>query len=271
METINTILAKSIGGMTVGKMLAAVVIFLVGVIAIRIINTFTARALGKTKLEKGLQSFIRSGVKVGLWVLVVLIVADKLGIPSATLVAALSVAGLALSLSLQNILENVFSGFTILFTKPFVSGDYVELDTVEGEVVSIRLFYTTILTYDNKKIFVPNSEIVATKVTNCTNEPKRRVDRVFGLSYDCPTDKVREALLAAAAADGRIFKDPAPAVRLTAYHSSNIEYTLVSWVKSEDYWGVYFDINESVREYINAAGLSMSYDRVDVRITENKK
>jgi len=248
--------------------LAAIIIFLVGVIIIRIADKFAARALEKSKLEKGLRSFIRSGLKLGLWVLVIIIVADKLGIPSATLVAALSVVGLALSLSLQNILENIFSGFTILFTKPFVSGDYVELDSVEGTITSIRLFYTTVLTYDKKKIYVPNSEIVATKVINCTNEPIRRVDRAFGLSYDCPTDKVRGALLAAAAAEKRILKDPAPEVRLTAYNSSNIEFTLVSWVKSEDYWGVFFDINESVREYINAAGLSMSFDRVDVRITE---
>ncbi len=91
---------------------------------------------------------------------------------------------------------------------------------------------------------------------------------MFGLSYDCPTDKVRTALLAAAAAEERILRDPPPEVRLTAYKSRNIEFTLVSWVKSEDYWGVYFNINESVREYIKAAGLSMSYDRVDVRIAE---
>ncbi|NCB51118.1 MAG: mechanosensitive ion channel family protein [Clostridia bacterium] len=266
----NNILEKSIGGFNLGTLLSSLIIFLVGVIVIRIATKLTAKALSKSRLEKGLRSFIGSCVKVGLWIVVILVVADKLGIPSATLVAALSVAGLALSLALQNILENVFSGFTILFTKPFVSGDYVEIGTIEGEVVSIRLFYTTIITYDKKKIFVPNSEIVATKVINCTNEPIRRVDRAFGLSYDCPTAKVREALLAAAAADGRILQDPAPEVRLTAYHSSNIEYTLVSWVKSGDYWGVYFDINESVREYINAAGLSMSYDRVDLRITEKK-
>lgn len=234
---------------------------------IRIANKFTIKALEKSKLEKGIRSFISSCVKIGLWALIILIVADKLGIPSATLVASLSVVGLALSLSLQNILENLFAGFTILFTKPFVTGDYIEFDGIEGDVTAIRLFYTAILTYDKKKIFVPNSAIVSSKITNCTDEPLRRVDRVFGLSYDCPTAKVREALLTAARADGRVLSEPAPLVRLTGYQSSNIEFTLVCWVKNGDYWNVYFDLNESVREFLNAAGLPMSYDRVDLRIT----
>lgn len=266
METLDEIFSKSIGGFSLGTLLSALLIFFLGAVIARIVNSLVEKALRKGRLEKGLQSFIRSGVKVGLWVFVILTVADTLGIPSATLVAALSVVGLALSLSLQNILENVFSGFTILFTRPFVSGDFVEVDSVEGEVTDIHLFYTVLLTFDKKKIFVPNSKIVASRITNCTREPLRRVDRVFGLSYDCPTEKVREALLAAARADARVLEEPAPLVRLTAFKSSNIEYTLVAWVKSADYWGVYFDLNESVRTYLNDAGLSMSYDRMDVRV-----
>jgi small conductance mechanosensitive channel len=268
MESLNEILNKSIGGFSLGTLLSALLIFLVGAIVIRIAGRFTRKALEKSKLEKGIRSFIGSCVRIGLWALIILIVADKLGIPSASLVAALSVVGLALSLSLQNILENLFAGFTILFTKPFVTGDYVELGEIEGEVTSIRLFYTTLLTFDKKKIFVPNSEIVSSKITNCTDEPLRRVDRVFGLSYDCPTAEVRAALIAAARADSRVLPDPAPLVRLTAYQSSNIEFTLVCWVKSKDYWDVFFDLNESAREFLNAAGLPMSYDRVDLRITD---
>ena len=268
MESINKLLDKSIGDFSLGTLLSVLLIFFIGIIVIRIANRLTVQALEKSRLEKGLKSFISSCVKVALWVIVILILAEKMGIPSATLVAALGVVGLALSLSLQNILENLFSGFTILFTKPFVSGDHVQLDSVEGEVMSIRLFYTTLLTFDKRRIYVPNREIVSTRITNCTSEPLRRVDRVFAISYDCPVDRVREALIAAARADGRILADPEPVVRLSAYQGSNIEYTLVSWVKSADYWGVYFDMNESAKAYLDAAGLFMSYDRLDVRMAD---
>jgi small conductance mechanosensitive channel len=144
----------------------------------------------------------------------------------------------------------------------------VELGSATGQVSSIGLFYTTLLNFDNKKIYIPNSEVVSSNSINRTDAPLRRVNLNFEFSYEYPTERVREALLGAAAADGRVLSDPAPLVRLSAYKSSNIEYSLAVWAKNADYWDVYYGLNESVREHLAAAGLSISYDRVDVRIVD---
>ena len=145
-------------------------------------------------MENGLKSFIRSALKIGLWALAVIIVADSLGIPTASLVALLSVAGLALSLALQDIMSNLFSGVTVLAAKPFVSGNFVELDGLTGTVHDVGLLYTKIITLDNKMVFIPNKDVVAAKILNYSSQPERRVDISVKTSYDSSAQEVKEAL-----------------------------------------------------------------------------
>lgn len=269
--SIKEILELSVIGFSLGDLLSAAIIFIIGLVVVRLGTRFADKALERGSLERGVKHFIRSCVKVVLWIIVGFIIADSLGIPSATLVASLSVAGLALSLSLQNILTNVFSGFTILFTKPFVSGDYIEIGGISGEVSAIGLFYTTVSTPDKKEIHVPNSEVASTKIVNCTQATLRRLDLSFSLEYGCKPEDVRAALLKAAAGEEKLVADPAPAVVLNAYGASGVEYILRSWVASEDYWDVYFRLNESAGNAIVRAGLSMAYPHVDVRIIDSEK
>lgn len=268
--SVQKLLETEIGGFSLGNLLAAAVILLISLVVIKLLTKAVRRALERSKLERAIRSFILSCVRVLLWVLVALIIADKLSIPSASLVAVLSVAGLAFSLSLQNTLSNVFAGFTLLMTRPFSSGDFVELGATTGTVISSGLFYVTLVTADRKEIHIPNSDVASSRITNYSTEPTRRVDLAFGLEYDCEAGAVRRALLDAAAAEPRVLSDPAPSVVVSAYNASSVEYSLRAWAATQDYWDVYFALNESCRAALEKDGLSMAFDRLDVRIIDNK-
>lgn len=270
MDNLEKLLNTDIGGFSLGNLLAALFIFAVSFMLIKLLMKAIKKALERSKLERAIRSFILSCARVLLWVLVALIIADKLSIPSASLVAVLSVAGLAFSLSLQNTLSNVFAGFTLLMTRPFSSGDFVELGATTGTVISSGLFYVTLVTADRKEIHIPNSDAAASRITNYSTEPNRRIDLAFGLEYSCDAESVRQALLEAASADERVLTDPAPGVVVSAYKASSVEYSLRAWVKTPDYWDVYFALNESCRTYLEKAGQSMAFERLDVRIIEGE-
>ena len=257
-----------LGKLSLSSILSAVVIFIICVIVIKILSALIKKAMEKSKMEKGLKSFIGSAVKIALWAIAIIIVAGSLGIDTASLVAVLSVAGLALSLAVQGIAANLFSGVTILATKPFVSGNYVSLGGVEGTVESIGLFHTTVKTIDNKLIFVPNSEVTSSKVTNFTHEPLRRVDITFGADYGCGVEDVKAAVMGLMQDNEKVLADPAPFVSVLSYKGSNIEYVLRAWCKTEDYWDVFFAMNEGLLPALKKGGCAMSYDHVNVHVME---
>lgn len=266
--SLQELLDVKIGDFSLGTLFSAIISLLVCVIVIRIMLSLASKTLKKSKLESGLKNFIISCLRVVLWVIAVFIIADSLGIPSASLVAVLSVVGLALSLSLQTILSNVFSGFTILFTKPFISGEFVDVGTASGTVRSIGLFYTTLVSPDNKEISIPNGDVSASKITNYSREPERRVELLFSLRYDCSVDNARKALLSAANADARVLQSPEPAVVVAAYKNSSVEYSLRIWVKTPDYWDVYFSLNEAARAGLEKASMPIAFDRMEVKIVQ---
>ena len=243
--------------------------FVVCLIVLNLVMKVVDRVLGKTeKLDGTLKGFIRSAVKILLWVLLAIIVAGALGIPTSSMVAVISIAGLALSLSVQNILSNLFSGLTLLITKPFKAGDYVEVAGKTGLVKTVGLFYTQLNTLDNVAVSIPNGDITGSSVNNYSSEPLRRVDLNFNASYDSGTEEVKQAILAAIEKDERILKDPAPFVRLLAYKDSTVEYVTRVWCKGSDYWDVYFNLNENVRESFAENGVKLSYPRVNVHMMD---
>ena len=201
-------------------------------------------------------------------VIALIIVANALGINTSSLVALVSVVGLALSLSVQNILSNLFTGLTLLITKPFAAGDFVEVAGKTGLVKTVGLFYTQLDTLDNVAVSIPNADVTASSVSNYSREELRRVDRTFTTSYDCSTDEVKAAIADAIAKDARILTDPAPFVRLLDYKGSTVEYVVRVWCKGPDYWDVYFALNENVRESFAARGVKFSYEHVNVHIVE---
>ena len=257
----------SIGSITLYSLFSVVLVFLLCFVAIKIILRVLRRVLDRSRMEQGVKGFINSGAKCLLWIIAIIIVAGELGINTTSLVALLSVAGLALSLSIQGVMTNLFSGITILTTKPFISGDYVELDGMSGKVKDIGLFYTTVTTIDNKIVYIPNGQVAAGKIVNYTQLDKRRVDLSFTASYDAETENVKNALLDAAKGDRRVLNDPAPPFAgLLSYGDSAIEYALRVWVKEEDYWDVYFALNECVREAFAKNNIEMTYNHLNVHL-----
>ena len=153
-------------------------------------------------------------------------------------------------------------------TKPFVAGDYVDVAGKSGVVKTVGLFYTQLDTLDNVAVSIPNSDVTGSSINNYSREPLRRVDRVFSASYESATEDVKAAILDAIAKDERILDDPAPFVRLLEYKGSTVEYVVRVWCKGADYWSVYFDLNENVRESFAAKGVKFSYEHVNVHVVE---
>ena len=265
----DTLSQLKIGEISVSSILSAILTLIICFIFIKIVTAAVNKSLGKSKkLDATLRGFVTSAIKAVLWVLALIIVTNALGINTSALVALLSVAGLALSLSVQNILSNLFSGLTLLITKPFSAGDFVELAGKSGLIKTVGLFYTQMDTLDNVAVSIPNSDVTASSVNNYSREELRRVDRTFTTSYECTTDEVKAAIADAIAKDSRILQDPAPFVRLLDYKGSTVEYVVRVWCKGPDYWSVYFDLNENVRESFAAHGVKFSYEHVNVHIVE---
>ncbi len=256
----------SLGTISLMTVLSAVLVLLVCLLAITIILKIVDHVQARSKLDQAINSFIRSGIKVTLWIITIITVAEKLGVQMTSLVALVGVAGLALSLSIQGLLSNLFSGITTLTTKPFSSGDVVEVGGVSGTVIKVELFYTTMVTGDNKLIYIPNSQVASAKIINYTREKNRRVDLTFCVSYEADTEAVKTALMDAVRADKRALEDPAPFVGLLAYKQSSIEYALRVWTKKEDCGDIQFALNESVRAIFKERGIDMSYDHLNVHI-----
>ena len=251
------------------RILPAVITLALCLLAIWLLTKLTDKLLGRSKKIDGtLAGFIRSAVRGVMWILTVIIVADALGIPTTSLVALVSVVGLALSLSVQNIMSNLFSGITLLITKPFVAGDFVDIAGKTGTIKSLGLFYTMMDTVDNTVINIPNGDVTAASIVNYSKEALRRVDMKFCASYDDATEKVKAAILEAAAEDTRIIAEPAPFIALSQYKDSCIEYVVRLWCKNSDYWDVYFGMNERVRSAFDRNGISMTYEHMNVHIIE---
>ena len=257
------------GNMAFDTIISGVITFLVCCIAIRIVKAVMNRALSRaTKLDVPIKNLITKLITTLLWALTIIIVAGAFGINATSLVAVLSIAGLALSLSVQNLLTNFFSGIMLLINKPFKEGDFVELGDKIGTVKNIGFFNTVLNTPDNISIAIPNGDLTSAAVKNYSREQNRRVDLTFSASYDAPTEAVKKAIEEAIAMDSRILPDPAPFVRLLSYDASSIKYVVRVWVKNADYWDVYFNLNEHVRDTFANNGIAMSYEHINVHMMQ---
>lgn len=255
----------SLGGNALSSFLSALITLVIGILAIRIVMKIIRVALEKSKLEKAAHSLILSITQILLYVLLGMTVASALGIDVTGVVALASVLTLAVSLSLQNMLTNVFGGFTLLTTHPFHSGDFVEIAGQSGTVMEIGMTYTKLNTPDNKLISIPNSAVVGAQVINFSANDSRRVDINVSASYNTPTQKVLDALVLAATVDDALLV-PAPFAGVTEYGESAISYTLRLWVKTADYWDVFFLVNQRIKTIFEEQGIEMTYPHLNVHI-----
>ena len=254
---------KSLAVSAAAKAVPAVLILVVGLLVIRIVMTVVTKLLEKTKLEKAAHGLVKSVARVVLYVLLGLILAGSLGIDVTSVVALASVLTLAVSLSVQNALTNVIGGFTLLYTKPFKSGDFVEVAGKSGTVQEISMTYTKLATPDNKIISIPNSSVVSGDIINYTVAGVRRVDVAVKAVYSEPSQKVIDALVLAGTVD-KVLLDPAPFAAISGYGDSAIEYSLRVWTKAEDYWDVFFVVNQNVKNIFDAQGIKMAYPHMHV-------
>ncbi len=247
--------------------LSALLVLVIGLLVIRIVMGLVKKALEKSRLEKAAHTLILSLSRVALYVLLALSVASTLGIDVTGVVALASVLTLAVSLSLQNALTNVMGGFTLLSTHPFHSGDFVEVAGQSGTVQEINMTYTKLVTPDNKVVSIPNSAVVAAQIVNYSAEDTRRVDISVSASYEVPTQKVIDALVLAGTVDNALL-NPAPVAYISGYGESAINYSLRVWVKTPDYWDVYFLVNQRVKQIFDEQGVVMTYPHLNVHVKQ---
>ena len=255
----------SIGTFAVEKALPAVIMLVIGILIIRIVMTILNKFLNSSKLEKAAHSLIKSLVRVVLYLLLGLIVASSLGIDVTGIIAMASVLTLAVSLAVQNALTNVIGGFTLLYTKPFHSGDYVDIGTDSGTVTEIGMTYTKLLTPDNKLISIPNSIVVAGDIVNYSITGTRRVTIPVQVEYHIPPQKVIDALIQAGTVDN-VLLDPPPTAVITDYGISCINYSLRVWTKTDDFWDVTFIINQNILNIFAAQDIPLAHPHMNVHI-----
>lgn len=256
---------QSVGLFALSNILPAVIIGAIGILIISLLMKVVTNLLEKSKLEKAAHSLIKSVLKVVCFVLLALIIASKLGIDVTGIVALASVLTLAVSLALQNLLANVIGGFTLLYTKPFASGDFVEIAGQSGTVEEIGLSYTKLATADNKQVSIPNSAVVASQIINYTANGSRRVDVTVSAAYTVPVEQVLEALREAGHVSTAL-AEKAPYAAVTKYGDSAIEYMLQVWCAADDYWTTLFDTNKNVKAVFDAKGIQMTYPHINVHL-----
>ena len=260
-ETAHSFWEKYLGANALSKIIAAAILLIVCVVFIKLLMRLTGRLLEKSKLT--MHSFIRTLVKLVLVFIAIMLIAGTLGIDTSSLLAIFSIAGLAVSLSVQSALTNMTSAVMLLTSRPYQVGDFVEISGMQGTVREIGILSTKLVTIDGRLISIPNSQAVSGSITNFSTEEDRRVVLSVSASYDDDIEKVKSALVKAAQ-DPRVLPIEPVFARVSSYGDNAIEYTLRFWVKNADYWSVYFDVLENVKRVFDEDGISMTYPHLVV-------
>lgn len=250
------------------KMLSAIIIFAIGIVISKIILKIMEKALGRSRLDKTIHSFLKSIVKCALYTLVTVISLSSLGVEMSTIVAVVGAAGLAVGLALQSSLSNVAGGFIILLSKPFKKGDYIEANGISGLVEEISILSTKLLTVDNKVIHIPNGSLSGSIITNYTEEKLRRLDIDFSISYEDDFEKAIDVITKIIENHPLSLKDPKPFVRMKEHSQSAIIITSRIWVESENYWDLKFDMLEQTKLEFDKNKITIPYNQIEVHINK---
>ncbi len=254
-----------------GKLVGAIVVLIVGYILIRFIKKLMVKSQGFSKMDKTVQSFLRSFVTVVLYLLLIICVIGILGIPMTSVIAVLASCGLAIGLALQGALSNFAGGLMILIFKPFRVEDYINAAGAEGSVQNISIFYTTLLTVDNKRITVPNGDLMNSVVTNFSAENLRRVDLDFKITNDCDLGLAKDVLMKAAEKTNGVLTEPAPFCRMSSVDDDTYILTVRAWCAGAEYWDVYYDLLENCSNALSENGIDDPEERIAVRLVNEEK
>ncbi len=253
------------------KILAAIVIFIVGRWIARALKNVIKRMMTKGNVDDILVSFVGNLTYIALLAFVIIAALNQLGIQTTSFIAVIGAAGLAVGLALQGSLANFAAGVLMIIFRPFKAGDYIEGAGVAGVVEKVHIFTTQIKTPDNKTIIIPNGKLMGDNITNYSTKDTRRVDMVIGVGYGDDLKKVREILEDILAKDDRILEDPAPTIGVLELGDNSVNFAVRPWVKTQDYWGAYFDVTETVKRRFDEEGISIPYPQRDVHLYEYKE
>ena len=228
-----------------------------------VLNTYH-KILRKKKIEPLLESFTSSIIKTILYIILFFIIVGVVGVKATSLVTVLGTAGIAVGLALQGSLSNLAGGVLILFFKPFSKGDYIVTSGLEGTVEKIQILYSTLHTIDNRAVIVPNGQLANNPITNVTKNPERRLDLVFSVAYNTPTEKVKEILSKIANEHPNVLKDRPINIRMGVQNASSLDFIFRVWVKTEKYWDTNFDFIELVKKEFDLNNIEIPYQKIDI-------
>lgn len=248
------------------KILAAIVVFLLGRWVIKLIKKWMANGLMSRHGDATLHGFLSNLVSVVLYFFLIMAIVGILGINTSSLVALLASAGLAVGMSLGGTLQNFAGGVLIIMFRPFKVGDFISAQGMEGRVSEIQIFNTHLLTMDNKEVILPNGALATGVMTNYSKQKTRRVDWVYSISYGDDYDKAKAVLQGLCDKDERILKSPEPFIELGKLNDSSVDITMRAWVNVADYWGVFFSMNEKVYKAFAEEKLNIPFPQIDVHM-----
>lgn len=250
-------------------LLTAAIVYILGCVVNKVIIRLLGKGLKHSRIDKTVHGFLESVVKVTLLCLIVIIVLAILGIPTTSIIAVLGSAGIAIGLALKDSLSNIAGGVIVLMGKTFRVGDYVSINETEGVVREISIFSTNMVTVDNKSIYIPNGIVANATIVNFTKEKTRRVDHTMSISYDNDVKKAISVIKSVLDNNAKILVSPEPFVRICAYSASSVDITVRAWVNSDDYWDVYFDLLEEIKEAFDKNSIVIPYNQIDVHMIGN--
>ena len=247
-----------------GKLVAALLIFIIGKAVIGSIVNGVNRLKALDKMEATARTFLLSAIRMGLTLLLVISIIAYLGVPMASVITVLASAGVTVGLALQGALSNLAGGIMLLFFKPFSVGDYVEASGVSGVVKEVTMFYTTIMTLDNRRVTVPNGSLMNANVTNYSTESLRRVDLTFACAKSENPSRIQEIMQTVMQIHPKVLKTPGsePFARLSGGSNEAMEFTVRAWCQNADYWDVYFDLTQGITEALGANGVQAPAVRI---------
>ena len=238
----------------------------VGLFLVHWVMKLFERYEAKMKIEATLRGFIKNLIRIVLYVVVIMTAANTMGIPMTSIITLLGSAGVAISLGMQGVMGNLIGGLILLLFKPIKAGEYVKIGDNEGTVKVIGAFYTEIATFDNKHVNLPNGTLTNTPIINFSREGTRRLDLTFSVSYESDMDRVYEVLNQVVAEETALLPDPAPTVNLLKCGDSALDMTVRVWVRTENYWPVYFRMLDKGKRALDEAGISIPYPQMDVHM-----
>ncbi len=259
-------LAMQYGATYAIKIVFAILIYVIGKRVARSITNVAVKAMHQKGVDSELTGFLNSLIYWALLAVIVVAALGQVGVQTASFIAMLGAAGLAVGLALQGSLSNFAAGILILLLRPFNVDDWVEMAGTSGKVKGIRVFTTELLTGDNKSVIIPNSRVLASNIINFSSTGERRIDLVFGVSYEADIDQVRAVIKQVIEADQRVLKDKETRITVAELADSSVNFNVRPWVLTDDYWLVHADLIENIKKAFDANGISIPFPKMDVHV-----